>query len=71
MTVQGADRSFDAAALKRECSNLADPHLHYLDNAAIAPMLEAVLVGIHRGARDSGGQTVGVLLRCDVELDNG
>jgi cysteine desulfurase/selenocysteine lyase len=39
---------FDAAALKREFPGLADPGLHYLDNAATAQMPEAVLHALRR-----------------------
>jgi cysteine desulfurase / selenocysteine lyase len=41
-------RAFDAAALKREFPSLADPRLHYLDNAATAQMPDAVLSALHR-----------------------
>ncbi|MGZ3349823.1 MAG: aminotransferase class V-fold PLP-dependent enzyme, partial [Xanthobacteraceae bacterium] len=41
-------QSFDAAALKREFPGLADPGLHYLDNAATAQMPEAVLGALRR-----------------------
>jgi cysteine desulfurase/selenocysteine lyase len=39
---------FDAAALKREFPSLADPSLHYLDNAATAQMPTVVLEALHR-----------------------
>ena len=39
---------FDAAALKREFPGLAEPGLHYLDNAATAQMPEAVLHALRR-----------------------
>ena len=42
------DPAFDAAALKREFPGLADPRLHYLDNAATAQMPEAVLGALRR-----------------------
>ncbi|PWB59619.1 MAG: selenocysteine lyase [Bradyrhizobiaceae bacterium] len=42
------DRAFDAAALKREFPGLADPGLHYLDNAATAQMPEVVLAALRR-----------------------
>jgi cysteine desulfurase/selenocysteine lyase len=40
--------SFDPAALKREFPSLADPRLHYLDNAATAQMPEVVLTALRR-----------------------
>lgn len=40
--------AFDPAALKREFPGLADPGLHYLDNAATAQMPEAVLQALRR-----------------------
>src|SRR5512139_2499989 len=40
--------AFDPAALKREFPGLADPDLHYLDNAATAQMPEAVLQALRR-----------------------
>lgn len=40
---QHSSRAFDANTLKREFPGLADPRLHYLDNAATAQMPEAVL----------------------------
>jgi cysteine desulfurase/selenocysteine lyase len=40
--------AFDAAALKRDFPGLADPRLHYLDNAATAQMPEAVLGALRR-----------------------
>ena len=39
---------FDAAALKRDFPGLADPQLHYLDNAATAQMPEIVLAALRR-----------------------
>ena len=39
---------FDAAALKRDFPGLADPQLHYLDNAATAQMPEVVLAALRR-----------------------
>lgn len=39
---------FDAAALKQEFSGLADPQLHYLDNAATAQMPNVVLNALRR-----------------------
>ena len=41
-------RAFDAGALKREFPGLADPRLHYLDNAATAQMPEIVLTALRR-----------------------
>jgi cysteine desulfurase/selenocysteine lyase len=41
-------RSFDAGELKREFPGLADPQLHYLDNAATAQVPEAVLDALRR-----------------------
>ncbi|MCZ7659474.1 MAG: hypothetical protein M5U07_17180 [Xanthobacteraceae bacterium] len=49
------DRAFDAAALKREFPGLADPGLHYLDNAATAQMPEVVLAALRR-FRDRGAR---------------
>jgi len=40
--------TFDAAALKRDFPGLADPQLHYLDNAATAQMPEVVLAALRR-----------------------
>jgi selenocysteine lyase/cysteine desulfurase len=40
--------AFDPAALKREFPGLADPGLHYLDNAATAQMPEAVFQALRR-----------------------
>jgi cysteine desulfurase/selenocysteine lyase len=40
--------TFDAFALKREFPGLADPGLHYLDNAATAQMPETVLAALRR-----------------------
>lgn len=39
---------FDPAALKREFPGLADPGLHYLDNAATAQIPDVVLQSLHR-----------------------
>jgi cysteine desulfurase/selenocysteine lyase len=39
---------FDAVALKRGFPGLADPQLHYLDNAATAQMPEVVLAALRR-----------------------
>ena len=41
-------QTFDATALKREFPGLADPRLHYLDNAATAQMPEVVLNALRR-----------------------
>jgi cysteine desulfurase/selenocysteine lyase len=41
------DPPFGAAALKREFPGLADPSLHYLDNAATAQMPAVVLEALH------------------------
>ena len=48
MKPRPSKQSFDAAALKREFPGLADPGLHYLDNAATAQMPEAVLGALRR-----------------------
>lgn len=40
--------AFDPATLKRQFPGLADPDLHYLDNAATAQMPEAVLQALRR-----------------------
>ena len=40
--------AFDAASLKRDFPGLADPQLHYLDNAATAQMPEVVLAALRR-----------------------
>lgn len=40
--------AFDPTALKREFPGLADPDLHYLDNAATAQMPETVLQALRR-----------------------
>jgi cysteine desulfurase/selenocysteine lyase len=48
MRAHPSKRSFDAAALKREFPGLADPRLHYLDNAATAQMPEVVLDALRR-----------------------
>ena len=42
MKQDGSGQGFDAAALKRNFPSLADPSLHYLDNAATAQMPEVV-----------------------------
>jgi cysteine desulfurase/selenocysteine lyase len=42
------NQSFDAARLKDQFPGLADPQLHYLDNAATAQMPEAVLSALRR-----------------------
>jgi cysteine desulfurase/selenocysteine lyase len=41
-------RAFDPAALEREFPGLADPRLHYLDNAATAQVPEIVLNALRR-----------------------
>jgi cysteine desulfurase/selenocysteine lyase len=41
-------QTFDALALKREFPGLAEPQLHYLDNAATAQMPEVVLSALRR-----------------------
>jgi cysteine desulfurase/selenocysteine lyase len=43
MKPHGSVQSFDATTLKRKFPSLADPSLHYLDNAATAQMPEVVL----------------------------
>jgi cysteine desulfurase/selenocysteine lyase len=48
MTAASQDSTFDAAAHKRHFPGLADPTLHYLDNAATAQMPETVLAALHR-----------------------
>ena len=48
MKLRGSDQGFDAAAIKREFPGLADPCLHYLDNAATAQMPEVVLGALRR-----------------------
>lgn len=48
MKARGPNRTFDAAALKREFPSLADPNLHYLDSAATAQMPSVVLEALHR-----------------------
>ena len=52
-------RGFDAAALKREFPGLADPGLHYLDNAATAQMPEAVLDALRRFEVDARANVYG------------
>ncbi len=39
-------QTFDAGALKQEFPGLANPRLHYLDNAATAQMPEIVLAAL-------------------------
>lgn len=41
-----AGQTFDPLALKAEFPGLADPRLHYLDNAATSQMPRAVLTGV-------------------------
>ena len=48
MTIGCSKRGFDAAALKKQFPGLAEPQLHYLDNAATAQMPEAVLSVLRR-----------------------
>jgi len=48
MKERGSDQPFDAAAIRREFPSLADPRLHYLDNAATAQMPEVVLGAMRR-----------------------
>jgi cysteine desulfurase/selenocysteine lyase len=48
MHVAGAKYAFDASVLKRAFPGLADPRLHYLDNAATAQMPEVVLDALRR-----------------------
>ena len=48
MKTGSSKRTFDTAALKREFPGLADPRLHYLDNAATAQMPEIVLSALRR-----------------------
>ena len=48
MTTKPSRPIFDAAALKREFPGLADPQLHYLDNAATAQMPDVVLNALRR-----------------------
>ncbi len=48
MTDAPSNLALDAAALKRHFPGLADPQLHYLDNAATAQMPEAVLTALRR-----------------------
>jgi cysteine desulfurase/selenocysteine lyase len=40
--------TFDAGALRRQFPGLADPALHYLDNAATAQMPQIVLAALDR-----------------------
>lgn len=46
--VMKTGQTFDAFALKREFPGLAEPQLHYLDNAATAQMPEVVLSALRR-----------------------
>ncbi|HWM46688.1 MAG TPA: cysteine desulfurase [Xanthobacteraceae bacterium] len=46
--MQSSTKAFDAAALKRQVPGLADPGLHYLDNAATGQMPEVVLEALRR-----------------------
>ena len=48
MKLRRSDQGFDAAAIKRQFPGLADPRLHYLDNAATAQMPEVVLGALRR-----------------------
>ena len=48
MKPRGSNQGFDVAAIKREFPGLADPRLHYLDNAATAQMPEVVLGALRR-----------------------
>ena len=48
MKTRSSKPMFDAAALKREFPGLADPQLHYLDNAATARMPDVVLNALRR-----------------------
>jgi cysteine desulfurase / selenocysteine lyase len=48
MRAEASKRSFDAAGLKGGFPGLADPRLHYLDNAATAQMPEVVLDALRR-----------------------
>jgi cysteine desulfurase/selenocysteine lyase len=48
MKAASPNPAFDAAALKRDFPGLADPQLHYLDNAATAQMPEVVLSTLRR-----------------------
>jgi len=48
MMAAAPDLAFDASALKRHFPGLADPQLHYLDNAATAQMPEVVLGALRR-----------------------
>src|ERR1035437_7750631 len=48
MELHGSDQGFGAAAIRREFPALADPRLHYLDNAATAQMPEVVLGALRR-----------------------
>ena len=48
MKLGGSDQGFDAAVIKRQFPGLADPRLHYLDNAATAQMPEVVLGALRR-----------------------
>lgn len=46
--MQPSTKAFDAAALKRQVPGLADPGLHYLDNAATGQMPEVALEALRR-----------------------
>lgn len=48
MKPRRSDQGFDAAAIKRQFPGVADPRLHYLDNAATAQMPEVVLGALRR-----------------------
>lgn len=48
MKAASSTPAFDAAMLKGQFPGLADPQLHYLDNAATAQMPEAVLEALRR-----------------------
>jgi len=48
MSMESSRRRFDPAALKQQCPGLADPRLHYLDNAATAQMPDFVLNALRR-----------------------
>jgi cysteine desulfurase/selenocysteine lyase len=48
MKAEPSKKTFDAYALKQKFPGLADPRLHYLDNAATAQMPEVVLNALRR-----------------------
>ena len=48
MKPRRSDQGFDAVAIKRQFPGVADPRLHYLDNAATAQMPEVVLGALRR-----------------------